>query len=130
MRRLLLTFVFGITIALLAPSASAQNANPGVLPPHAKPHGHSYGEWSAEWWQWALSLPVAVNPLTDDTGEDCAQGQDGKVWFLAGTFSPDAATTPDPVTRSCTLPAGTAIFFPIVNHFQADEGTVEQMRAA
>jgi hypothetical protein len=34
------------------------------------------------------------------------------------------------VTRSCTIPAGTPLFFPIVNTFLADEGTVEQMRAA
>ena len=70
-----------------------------------------------------LSAPAPVNPLTDSTGAHCAEGQDAKVWYLAGTF------TPDPVTRSCTVPAGTALFFPIVNTFFAAEGTVEEMRA-
>jgi len=41
---------------------------------------------SAEWVQWALSIPTDVNPLTDETGEDCMVGQNGSIWFLAGTF--------------------------------------------
>jgi hypothetical protein len=68
-----------------------------------------YGEWSARWWQWALSIPAAVNPILDATGANCAQGQEDDVWFLAGTFGGPA------VTRSCTIPAGKPIFFPIIN---------------
>lgn len=76
------------------------------------------------WWQWALSAETPVNPLVDTTGENCAEGQDAKVWFLAGSLSSE------PVTRACTVPAGTPLFFPIVNTFLAEEGTVEEMRAA
>src|SRR5829696_2611655 len=125
-RRSICAFVFGISFSFLAlPSATdAANTNPGVLPPSAKPHGHSYGEWSAMWWQWALSAPTPVNPLIDPTGANCAEGQSGKVWFLAGTAGGGTAT------RSCTVPAGTMLFFPIVNTFFAEEGTVEEMRAA
>ena len=33
------------------------NDNPGVLPLKANAFGKSYEEWSAAWWQWALSAP-------------------------------------------------------------------------
>src|SRR5262249_488075 len=54
------------------------------------------------------SIPFAVNPVLDHTGLDCAMGQSGPVWFLAGTngFS---------TTRNCLIPAAKMIFFPIVN---------------
>jgi hypothetical protein len=73
-------------------------------------HGGSYGEWAARWWEWALSIPAAVNPILDTTGANCAQGQVGNVWFLAGTFGGD------PVTRACTVPSGKPIFVPLINN--------------
>ncbi len=85
---------------------AAANQNPRVIPIHATPHGLSYGEWSAKWWQWALGIPAASNPLLDSTGEFCDVGQSGPVWFLAGTFGGAA-------TRACTVPPGKALFFPL-----------------
>ena len=32
--------------------------NPPVIPPHANAFGKTYGEWAAEWWQWASALPA------------------------------------------------------------------------
>ena len=86
---------------------SGNNGNPGVLPPASNPFGKSYGEWSAKWWQWAISLPTTAHPLFDNA--DCNTGQSGHVWFLGGSFVNSTAT------RSCTVPAGTPIFLPIVN---------------
>jgi len=91
--------------------ASAQNANPGILPPPARPHGSTYAEWSARWWQWALSIPADRNPLND--GSDClhvATGQRGQVWFLGGAI--DVSTSAE---RHCSVPAGKALFFPLIN---------------
>jgi hypothetical protein len=68
----------------------------------------SLDELSAEWWQWALSIPTSVNPLTDGTGEDCMVGQRGTTWFLAGVF------TGGTVTRTCSIPQGTMLFFDTV----------------
>jgi len=65
-------------------AGAGNQGNPGIIPPHAKFRGKTYGEWSAEWWRWALSLPTTAHPLLD-TG-DCSEGQSGKVWFLGGTF--------------------------------------------
>jgi hypothetical protein len=76
----------------------------------------SYGEWSAEWWQWQLSLPATGHPVLSTDGANCADGQEGKVWFLTGTFvteEPDTVLTV--VRESCTVPTGKAIFFPILN---------------
>jgi hypothetical protein len=71
-------------------------------------YGASYGEWSARWWQWAFSIPAAVNPLLDPSGGNCGQRQYDDVWFLAGNFG---GTT----VRSCTIPFGKPIFFPVIN---------------
>lgn len=82
---------------------------PVIWPPDTKPYGMSCGEWAVDWWQWALSIPQDLNPLNDSTGENATQGQpDGPVFFLAGTMGGGAE-------RTVTVPAGKALFFPVVN---------------
>jgi len=76
--------------------------------------GATYGEWSARWWQWVLSFPSERNPNFDATGASCAEGQTGTTWFLAGLF--DQVFPGNRVTRTCTIPAGRAIFFPVLNN--------------
>ncbi|MBD0290413.1 MAG: hypothetical protein ICV74_04080 [Thermoleophilia bacterium] len=116
-RMLVLAAATVVVLGASATSALARDAHPRVLPPTANPHGQSYGAWAAEWWQWALSQPASVNPVLDETGEHCAQAQEGHVWFLAGAF------TSEPVTRTCTVPTGTALFFPVVNYVYCAEAT-------
>lgn len=84
-------------------------ADEEIIPVNTNAYGNTYGEWSARWWQWLLSIPMATNPNLDTTGANCAQKQAGPVFFLAGTFGGSA------VTRSCTVPARKALFFPILN---------------
>jgi hypothetical protein len=79
-----------------------------IYPPDSKPFGLSYGEWTAKWWQWLLSIPSANNPLTDKTGAQCTVDQKGPVWFLTQTAGGS-------VVRSCTIPSGKAILIPVVN---------------
>lgn len=85
----------------------------------ARVYGRSYARWSAAWWGWARSFPVAQTPsepqnpvLEGDPANflpvDCSRGQRGLVWFLAGT--PGGV-----LQRSCTIPRGRALFFPLVN---------------
>jgi hypothetical protein len=112
----------GLVLCAVAKDNGSQE-NPGVLPPNSKPHGLSYGEWSARWWQWAFSLPTDAHPLFDTA--DCSAGQTGHVWFLGASFSPsdgEHGWTVAIATRDCTVPAGTALFFPIVN---AEASTLE-----
>jgi hypothetical protein len=91
---------------LLALATMASSASAGVTPVNSRPHGQSYGQWATAWWQWALSIPAATNPLLDTTGEFAGAGQSGSVWFLGGSFG-------DSQERSLTIPAGKAIFFPV-----------------
>ena len=67
-----------------------------------------------EWWTWALADP---SPLVGDYkwGRPQCKGEfvEG-VFFLAGTQGGDA-------TRTCTVPADTALFFPVVNSFITEE---------
>jgi hypothetical protein len=88
----------------LVPSAKA--AEPAYV--QNTSYGSTYGEWTARWWQWVLSIPAAVNPNLDSSGVQCAQGQTDDVWFLAGNFG-------GTVARACTIPAGKPIFLPLIN---------------
>jgi hypothetical protein len=47
-------------------------------------------------------------PIVENGAVDCTRGQAGRVWFLAGTFGGEAV-------RSCTIPPGKSLFFPLVN---------------
>ncbi len=88
---------------------NANNSLPiAVFSADFKPYGLTYGEWTVKWWQWAYSIPKDINPAYDDTGKNCAQKQNGPVWFLAGTYG-------HAVNRKCNIPAGKAILFPILN---------------
>jgi uncharacterized protein len=71
--------------------------------------GRTVGQWSADWWQWMVSIPKAENPQNDEGAVDCTRNQQGPVWHLAG--APLGVTA----ERSCTVPAGTPLFFPMLN---------------
>jgi len=113
-------YVAGLCLALafapIHPLAAQDGAGPNVMPPHAFPYGKSYGKWSAKWWQWQLAIPYSVHPGRSLDGADCAIGQSGKVWFLTGTIvaSPDSPIV-TVVRESCVVPAGKALFFPILS---------------
>jgi hypothetical protein len=95
--------------------AGGGNADSRVFPVNSKPHGLSYGEWSARQWQWEFSLPLDANPLADTA--DCSAGQSGSVWFLGGTFtlSNVGGVVVGKAVRTCTIPSGTALFFPLLD---------------
>jgi hypothetical protein len=69
-----------------------------------------------EWWQWAVSIPSAVNPILDNTGKGCALGQRGNLWFLVGN-------TGGRSIRQCSLPAGSRALIPLHNTFCFTDGT-------
>ena len=88
-------------------------------PAQGKLYGKSYGEWSANWWQWAHSIPASYSPVQLEGDVDCMLGQQGPVYFLAGkaiVLDPDD-TFPVELTgeRYCSIPRGMALFFPLVN---------------
>jgi hypothetical protein len=61
---------------------------------------------------------VSENPLLDQTGEKCVVGQRGPVWFLVGSFGGGD------VARSCSVPEGKLLFFPVINSVNVDTPNV------
>lgn len=148
-RGISLLIVLMLALLATAPSALAKGnapADPQVLPPQSRAYGATYGEWSARWWQWVFSLPTSTNsvethPFLTNGAIDCSYGQSGKVWYLVGTFivdpDPDTGLPVNKANRSCSMPTGTALFFPILNAEADDIGgdgqplglSVEALRA-
>ncbi|MEU6729096.1 signal protein [Nonomuraea wenchangensis] len=60
------------------------------------------------WWTWAYSADDSVSPVRDTTGEFCDHDQPDALWFLAGTYG-------GTVRRTCRIPAGRTLVFPLVN---------------
>ena len=118
-------------VAIVAMLLGAAPASADGRPRHRssaerQPYGHSYSEWAARWWQWAVD---SAGDQPADRSRRGSANEEGKVWFLAGAF------TGEPVTRSCTVPKNTASPFPVVNEIYraepddpADERTVVSAR--
>jgi hypothetical protein len=107
--------ICGVTLGLMMlTGASSADTLPGSTPQPPRP----LPELTAEWWQWLYSIPQPYtakganvppfNPLFD-SGANCMAGQRGFVWFLAGTNG-----AAGPVIRSCSVPEGVSIFFPVI----------------
>lgn len=108
--------IIGIVMLMAVIMPTSAVADPNVWPSISVVYGKTYAEWSAAWHQWADSLPAASHPLFDTA--DCKAGQSGPVWFLGGRFcSPDVNNNCEglPAVRTCNVPAGKALFFPVLN---------------
>jgi hypothetical protein len=120
----ILVFALTALITALPRVANAQLAGP-VRASHGDPFqivqpkdsrartGGTYGQWSARWWQYVLSIPTTdpSNPF-NATGKGCRVGQsdDSEVFFLTGLPISGAVTRTE-----CTVPAGKNLFFPLLN---------------
>jgi hypothetical protein len=80
-----------------------------LYPPNSSPFGMSYADWGARWHTWVYAIPSDINPVTDTTGKYCMQNQHSPVWFLAGTAG-------GAVERTCMVPRGMALFFPMISN--------------
>jgi hypothetical protein len=134
MIRRAMSVAIACAMLMLAPwqLVSAQEApNTQVTPLKSRPYGMTYGQWNAKWWQWSFSVPASKNPTLATNGAvDCRVGQSGKVWFLAGHFLGSGS-----FTRTCTVPAGKALFIPLINSWadnvcNTSPLTVGQLRAS
>ena len=101
-----------LLLVLLASATSlmAATADIRVISPKEPVAGESQDALSVKWWQWAASFSYAESPVSDLSGERCGAGQEGNVWFLAGTYASKATR------RTCRVPAGKALFFPVINY--------------
>ena len=109
--RCLLSAVTALALTQIPSWATNQSGTrPNSTP---NPNANQYGELSAVWWQWIYSFPASTNPNLATGAVDCSLGQSShsgsaSVWFLAGTFGGST-------TRSCTVPRGISLFFPLLN---------------
>lgn len=84
------------------------NPNPRILPPNSRVQGQTYGEWSALWWQYVLSIPTPLNPLTGGIGSGCVYQPVGNVGLVAV----------DPLVSEpieCEVPAGMMLYLDILS---------------
>jgi hypothetical protein len=92
--------------------ARAQDASPiaspaavSAFPPGATVGGLSLAEWEMQYLQWTVSAVAgSANTIVDATGDLCALGQHGPVFFLQVAFVS--------VTRHCTVPSDFVLFVP------------------
>jgi hypothetical protein len=83
-----------------------------IYPIDSKPFGYSYSRWSERWWRWLLSIPQKISPAFDITGSNTKLNQNNpNIFFLCQTIE-GIERIP---TRRTTVPAGRAIFMPIIN---------------
>jgi hypothetical protein len=77
------------------------------------PYGKTYGNWTVEWWRWALAIPKSSNPVADKTGEYAhVDQQNDDVLFLAGKIVDEDLWLPN---RFCTTSSEKSILFPVIN---------------
>jgi hypothetical protein len=100
-------FIILMTINIVTQYTYASKIDPTLYAKDSRPFGLSYGEWAAKWQQWMISVPAPNNPTNDHTGKNCAVAQSGPIWFLTGTTGGGAV-------RSCSVPSGKGIMFPII----------------
>lgn len=73
----------------------------GVFPTNAVMYDKTYPEWVAAFWKWGLEYPLDGHPFVEHPTFDLSLRQSGPVWFWGA---------PDLGERTCTMPAGTALF--------------------
>ncbi|MPY52345.1 signal protein [Streptomyces acidicola] len=83
----------------------------------------SSGALQSRWWTWALSEPEGTNPVADEDGSECGRNQPQDVWFLAGAFGTQAK-------RTCSVPDGVPLAFPLVNLIAGQADCTDFMSAA
>jgi hypothetical protein len=101
----IIVMVLSVILALImaASIATGQESSSG----QKSSQSQDSGELAGAWWNWAVSNP---SPLEGNYkgGKKCEGEFVEGVFFLAGTTGGEA-------TRTCTVPADTALFFPVVN---------------
>ena len=113
-----------IAILIFSLAAATACAADLVLPPGAPLGDRTPLQLSVQWWQWAMMVPGEGSPVNDATGANCGAGQTGDVWFLAGSFKMGK------VRRTCEVPAGKALFFPILQKGDRSRSCEEARRGA
>ncbi|MER7755593.1 signal protein [Kitasatospora sp. NPDC097643] len=112
----------GAARGAVAASPSADDESPEPSPTVAV-HALTSAELQSQWWSWAAAAAENRSPVLDQDGHLCGEGQKDGIWFLAGT-------TGGPAKRSCTVPIGVPVVFPLVNVFGTSSQCLDFMDTA
>ncbi len=104
MKKTLISILCFLSMSINASSLEEYMASPDDIV-----GGHNIVDYANIWWQWTYTMPKELSPVRDLTGENCHQGQNGDVWFLAGGYGSSI------ISRTCEIPEGKYIFFPVIN---------------
>jgi hypothetical protein len=108
-----LAYLLAMVFMVMAPAYAGNDAQPLV-------YGKSFGEWSVKWWQWVEAQDWV--PMSESGAIDCSKGQQGSVWFLAGSMGGTPADPP--IERTCTVHSGQGLFFPLVNLYYFNDVSI------
>jgi len=101
---------FGLLLSLgLAQPVNAAT----IVPGQSTVDGQTLGQWSNDWFKWALSY--GPGPFSDTDGSRANINQAGPVFYLAGT-----GAGAGPVTRNITVTDDKLIYFPLINWLVAN----------
>jgi hypothetical protein len=114
--------VFGAVAAVftLCACGSTKQSHIDILNPNVPQYGKTYAEWASAWIAYSqrYAPPDCADPVVDETGELCTryQDEDSPVFFLVGNYGG--------VSRRdrCVVPAGKALFFPLLEAFGDNAG--------
>lgn len=94
--------------SVLSASEADSPVSPLFYSGNEKPFGRNFEDFLGDWVQYAMALPEYATP-EDEANNRSIPAQHGPVWFLApGQFS-----DPNLSEREITVPANTAIAFPV-----------------
>jgi hypothetical protein len=120
-----LTILLGfLAVTLAAPARAGGAARAAVLPAGSIVGGRTIGQWTADWWSWALSFPVEMSPLLDDTGEFGPLGNVGGPVFFVVTSGGGK------VSRQYKVPAGQYLLVPIYTYVWTYDDTCHRAACA
>jgi hypothetical protein len=100
------TALLATSILVLLSVAVPQGAVQATADRHSD---HPARSLTASWWNWVVSTSPSPLEGSYDGGQRCDGSFVRGAFFLAGT------TASEPVERTCTVPAGKPILFPVVN---------------
>ncbi|GHG54092.1 signal protein [Streptomyces griseocarneus] len=126
-----ITILLGAGALVLTSACSSSSTDAGGSPakeakaasPSAGARGGTgSGELQARWWRWTEAAPENANPIDDEDGHLCGDNQASDVWFLAGTHGGAAR-------RTCRMPSGIPVAFPLVNRITSPKSACDAFLA-
>lgn len=79
-----------------------------LVPPYERVDGKEVKGHAEGFWRWLQARDPKQHPALDRSGQFCAEGQSGAVWFLAGGAAADR------IERTCSVPFGSNIVVPVI----------------